>query len=518
MPDVSSAVWTHHLTVQLVGALKSCSSMEDPLFRKTFVDELKDNLGTKNFHVAFHGDAALHIRVMVRSCQEYENPAGALRALYLTALELLPDTRAAKTLEACDRRINCWGTLSPARLHSVIDTIANLNSHPGPVRIRELVEGVRYEDEIFPGIDERAGLNEVVERLNQARITGHGPIPPVVRFIASLSCRLQGDDALRMRAEFDAITAELKLASADVIADTNSLLSRPESRILQICLSDEGPPGQPSYKIHGNVLQVVSGVRRNPVPLPSSQANDVDEVWKRFLREAVDLGRQIGSDPHLTVEFILPWPLLGYPVERWNIDQADRDDDSAEYWIGHRFPVVVRSLDRRAYEVFLGRWHDRWDMLFGSGQRRPLCDGMAWLHHGESDPPFKAQEEKRVVMVQGIGFLTSWLATNENRNTVTLGLTYAYRSDKLGKRSLRAAFQEGIPIIIWRRDGGDANELEALLANIAIHELKDKVLTWRRESAGPASEKVGAHIVVMWDDPTDVSAAFSAPQAVAGGK
>jgi hypothetical protein len=220
----------------------------------------------------------------------------------------------------------------------------------------------------------------------------------------------------------------------------------------------------------------------------------------------------------VTVEFILPWPLLGYPVERWNIDQTD-DDEAGGYWIGHRFPVVVRSLDRRADEMFLGPWRERWNMLFGADSSLPLTDRMAWLQYRRGGVPSKAEDDERVITFRGIGDLTAWLAEHENRDTVSLGLTYAYRfDDKLVTLSLREAFREGIPIVIWRRDDGDPNELRAMLDDVAIHELKDKVLTWRRKAASPANGKMlGANIVVMWDDPTDVSLAFSAPQLVAGG-
>lgn len=541
VPHVSTT-WALIGREDWVSAVLAFADMEHPEFRHDVLQMMGEALGLgRPFEASYRERARDHVNQIVISCREFVEPDLALVALVRALVTLRPSTGAARAIqgmliqsnaddkflttmhgvkspEADDMLISNQGDLSPGRIRSVIELITDLNWHPGPLRLCGLTEGIKYENEILPTFDARAGLTEVVVRLNEARITGHGPIPPVARFMAALISILQGDDAQRMRAELDEIAAELKLAPDDVISKTNNLLSRPESIILQISLSDNGSPGEPKYRIEGKLFQVISGVRLNPILLPSCQDTDVKEAWKQFLREARDLGRQIGSHPHVTVEFILPWPLLGYPVERWNIDQAD-DDEAGGYWIGHRFPVVVRSLDRRADEMFLGPWRERWNMLLGADSSRPLTDRMAWLQYRRTGVSSTAEDDKRVITFQGTGDLTAWLAEHENRDTVSLGLTYAYRfDDKLATLGLREAFREGIPIVIWRRDGGDPHELRALLDNIAIHDLKDKVLTWRRKAASPASDKMlGANIVVMWDDPTDVSLAFSAPQLVAGG-
>ena len=198
-------------------------------------------------------------------------------------------------------------------------------------------------------------------------------------------------------------------------------------------------------------------------------------------------------------------------MERWAVDEDG-------YWIGHRFPVVVRSLDRQRKPMFFQPWRQRWEMLFGTEHGRPLCDRMGWLHHGDAPVPRKARDADRVIHVVGTGDLTRWLAQDGNYATATLGLACAYRhDDPVGLASLKDAVREGIPVVVWRRDNGDPNELEHLLSNVSIHDLPDRLLSWRRQTAGTAGPgDVRSHIVVMWDDPCDISQPsghlFMAPQ------
>lgn len=158
-------------------------------------------------------------------------------------------------------------------------------------------------------------------------------------------------------------------------------------------------------------------------------------------------------------------------------------------------------------------------MLFEHDQDRPLCDRLGWLHDGKTPIPARARIGDRFVRLLRLGDLTSWLAREANRNVASLGLTFAYApTDPVGLTSLEAAVCEGIPVLVWRRDNGDPNELEDLLADVKIHDLRDRVHSWRCSTAGSgASESdVRCHFVIMWDDPRDIGQSydqrFMAPQ------
>src|SRR5262249_27838770 len=66
---------------------------------------------------------------------------------------------------------------------------------------------------------------------------------------------------------------------------------------------------------------------------------------------------------------------------------------------------------------------------------------------------------------------------------------------------------EGIPVVIWRRDNGDPAELERDIAKVPLLELPRHVYDWRRGTAwgSPAERGARGNVVLMWDDPYDPS-------------
>ena len=61
-------------------------------------------------------------------------------------------------------------------------------------------------------------------------------------------------------------------------------------------------------------------------------------------------------------------------------------------------------------------------------------------------------------------------------------------------------------MLLWRRDNGDANELEGLLENVKLKDLPHQVRSWRRSTAAcdDSTGDVRYHIVLLWDDPSNV--------------
>ena len=299
------------------------------------------------------------------------------------------------------------------------------------------------------------------------------------------------------------IAGELGLSLDDVRSQVPSTPSA-DRRILQVRMEETSPPGrQPRYAIKAAVFDVLAGSRKSIKSWQCQEdcsREDIDTVGRQFIECAEDLGRTVGDVSNVMVEFLLPWSLLSHPVERWSLDE-DR------YWIGHTFPLVVRSLDRQRKEAFYRAWRHRWDLLSGAENHRPAGDRIGWLHHGDSTVPERASNDGRVIPLTGEYDLTRWLAEDVNSGTPGLGLTFCYRpDDPFSLTGLKSAVHEGIPLLLWLRERSDVNQLERLLDRVRIDDLPGEVLKWRRLTAGEDASTRDAryHVVLLWDDPSGV--------------
>jgi vWA-MoxR associated protein C-terminal domain/Effector-associated domain 2 len=509
-----SDAWTPTFTGELAASLNAFPDMDDPAFRNSLLRRTAERLGMDStFPVDSHSDRRVYINAIVFACKDYIRPAAAVTALVETMKELRPYTSALVLLEDCEAALKGLSILGAARLHSVLTVINGLSGRPDRLTVHDLVRRAAREGEVLP-LQGSEDLPEVVQRLDAARESSGAAPPLVVRFLGELAASLEGDEAPRLAAQLEKITAELRLPPDAVLRARGHRPSKKACRVLQIRIDDVSSAAQEKYTIDGAVLDRAEDSWERIASWPPDgdcMAKDIDEAGTRFLQQAGGLDRAVGGTADMTVEFLLPWSLLGHPVEQWAIDEDD-------YWIGHRFPVVVGSLDRRRKPMFFQPWLERWKMLFGEGHDRPLCERLGWLHNGDAPVPDNARNAGRFIQVTKRGDLTSWLEEDTNRSTASLGLTFAYRHDDLvGLTSLKAAVCEGIPVLVWRRDNGDPNELEHLLTDVNIHDLRNEVFSWRRLAAGNASNlDVRRHFVVMWDDPGDIGQPydqlFMAPQ------
>ena len=305
------------------------------------------------------------------------------------------------------------------------------------------------------------------------------------------------------------ILRELGVA-ADGLKDSRSRTPADSARILQIRVEETSSPDNPRYALDAAVFSMASGSRQRIMSWQCGEGcslDDIEDVGGRFLEQTAELERSVSEASHLMVEFLLPWSLLGHPVERWRLDEDG-------FWIGHTFPVVVRSLDRQRKKFFYQPWRHRWDLLSGHNAGRPVGQQIGWLCHGNSAVPVQAD---RVIQLTGRNSLTQWLAKEENSGTAALGLTFSYQpGDPASVNALKGAVHEGIPLLIWLRGDGDVSQLERLLEDVDPRDLPGKVYEWRRQTANfdATTSDARYHVVLLWDDPSGAgrsSEALAAP-------
>lgn len=489
--------WPRELTDRLVAALSACPKMADPKFRLRLLRVIGKKLGlNRSFQVSYSSGATDHIVDIVDAFEEYREPAAAVWALWEAMEELAPGSGALRLLEDCARLISPFSVLGVHRLRAVLDAIDGLPLQPGRAQVQGLARRVIPPEEslLLLGTED---LPEVVRRLDRIPSNGLDVPPLVVRFLAALVELLdsRGINASQLGAELSRVTADLGLRSDQLRSAAAIGRSKPDRKVLEIQV-EESAPG--TYRIGCKAFDIRADLRQPagcwpaPADIPYT---DADQAWRIFLRQLEDLSHEVGAESNVTVEFVLPWSLLGHRVERWSLD-CDNEDD----WIGLRFPVVVCSFDRRSMKWSRGPWRERSEYLNGN-KHGLLCDHMGWLSQSDSNVPQKALDAGRVIHMNGRQYLTSWLAKDENSATAIIGLTYAYDPDDYtGRAGLKDAFRAGIPVLLWRRDDGSADEFYGLLANVTIHELPSKLRKWRNEDPD-ADADLRNQIVLLWDDP-----------------
>ncbi|GAA2292018.1 hypothetical protein GCM10010415_74980 [Streptomyces atrovirens] len=190
------------------------------------------------------------------------------------------------------------------------------------------------------------------------------------------------------------------------------------------------------------------------------------------------------------VEFILPSALLGHEAELWAVGRSGRA-------IGHNFPVVVRSLERYSDPwINPEPWRRRWDNLLSS----------------RSDDALR-QIEWPSLEIKQPGELANWLS--DRGDVACLGLCLPYNELQPAARQAvdDALLTEGVPVMLWRRDSGDPNELLTALRPHGferLSELPDTLLRCRRAGRFD-KDHVSQHITLLWDDPYCVDPAQDWP-------
>lgn len=499
--------WSADQVDELCRVLLGFSDLHDPQFFGQVLLSVGKRLGGGNapFAVPYHADARSHVAALVHAMDRHQDPGAALRAL-ADALHLLRGDEAATVrLDGIVDELDPAGRLSGPRLRAVV---AQFDAMKAPVPVTLAGEALRRA--LLPG--EPSGLRgsetvaEMVRRLNDARDFTPGGTeaatraPLVLRFLSELADDLSETEQALLRNHVSLAVGELGLPAevADELSGRGRrLVTQGERRVLQIRLR-EAIPGRQKYTVDAALFDWtatgLSRPRKREMQRPFS-LSELRDFGRTCLDDWSDLVTRFDEANWVRVEFLLPWSLLGHPVEHWLTD-------GHEYRLGHKYPVVVRSLDRLERPSWRRDWTRRWRTLHHAATWR-LCDGIAWL---AVDTTAQSELDGEVLHVRGRdGEVRTWLDERPQTTALGLGLAFAYDPQSM-KRALclQEAVCEGVPLIVWRRDGGDPGEL-ARRVNEAValqfSELPDHLRRWRRSAARDDTKDMHNHLTLLWDDP-----------------
>ncbi|MFF8944231.1 hypothetical protein ACF1A5_18570 [Streptomyces sp. NPDC014864] len=508
---------TWKLHRQLVGMLLSVRELHQQDTRHELLDLMGEHLDLDEpFSVPDNPDARKHLRAVVRAAAQEDATLEALR----DALEdIVPDDIDAAWFRLAVTALTA--TEGPLAARFILGLISEFRSlprdfgraatsryrterraagHPVDGRTLPLVLLHLY-DAWAPSPDaRRRELVGFLRRLDAE--PGRSPR------LAHLLARIPGEE-----------TKALAPAAAGASACAGGQAGTGRRVIIQIRVEEEDAPSdlpytQRRYSLRGLHYEGTGNARPEfhcawdwPGPLTGEELARCGDGFLAdwSAHEAVEWG------PDKRVEFLLPDSLLGYPAEAWPSGSAGRP-------LSRSCQVVVRSLRRYKDDSLHQEWGRRWRMLDAD---RPPGDALKRIGWMSTDGGGAAAQDAKVppegfdwpdsayapLRLTDLADVQRWLEGHTDLACLGLGSPYDYHDPLIREAVLDALLEDGIPVMVWRRDAGDpAHLVDALRADgppALLAELPDSVLKARkRERNNPLS--VGKQITLLWDDPTCV--------------
>jgi hypothetical protein len=508
--------WQEEFTERLVAALKAFPDMQREDFRSLFLTRVGEKLELPGPFPAKHSqDPIQALYLIVDECREYKDKAAAVRALSAAMRALKPTAEACAELDECagllvwQEDVDAWHdgrtVLEIGQFAEVLEAISRMSTRYPLERIYQAVELAARPPEANPvNRNSNEDLATAVRRLSQMRLGSSADCPLILRFLATLTDALDPADARLLRPVVESIARDRGVSSANLgkgAGQSSSQEMRKKDIRVRVRVRDDLPPSDPPrYLLYARVFNVGGKARtRWEKCHRSCEGHDIDEAEAEFPNLITRLSGSVGNDD-VRVQFYLPFDLLAHPVDVWSFD-------STGFAVGRRFPVVVRLLDREwKYRWYNSWWIKRWNALNEHAAGWPIADWISWLHDGESNIPTHAKQDSRTFDATRVDDINRCLDTDRNPIASGLGLTFAFDPGSPGCRNIvERAIREGVPLLIWRRDGREASDLEGLLRTVSFDRLADGMRRWRYAMNGNGDDLSGADrgFVLMLDDPND---------------
>ncbi|MEU6853319.1 hypothetical protein ABZ901_25755, partial [Actinacidiphila alni] len=452
--------------------------------------------------------ARVHLGHLVRAVMARPDPAAALEALREALRDLAPQDRALPWLELAVLGLTGAAPLSPADSVTVLTALrAGDRQSPSPA---QLARHIPYDAPGTALLTGRETLPEILLRLSDLRggePDGGAGATPLLRFLTAVAA----DTDLAAHGRWGAlrdVLAALGPVPAAAAVPARGGKAAAERLIVQIRVEAVDPEHveDARYELRGAYYRQPvdgGGPLRRVASLPPSEPfrrSELTGAGSARMSAWTELAREVrGAGGGVRVEFLLPEALLGYSAELWSAGPARAP-------LGQHHPVVVRSLERYA-DPWLDPepWRQRWRRL----QQEPPRDGadpgdaldlIGW-------PPMRARAAAEVV---------EWLVRRPELACLGLTVPYDRLTAPLRDAVHDALRNEGVPVMLWRRDRSDRDELVTALrahAPARLRDLPETVHRCRKHGRVAGDDDVRNNITLLWDDPDCVDADQDMPYA-----
>ena len=475
------------LTIRQIGAVVEAlfefPGLRDERLRSLYIDLLAKRNGAA-LDLERYIDARRDLWSLARWCARV---FGGFREL----LEVLEDFHPASVeVYALTERL---ARVAPAPLLTYAER-ASLEAMVGEVSRRAVIESAETSAALrdVPA-DRSSGQSSMLGWLEDS-VTSAGVTPPIVEFAAVLA----DSQAPELRAGLlDWVeTVSLRLGTpSPAVATVLPTVGASVSYLIVRVAEDYYTPGRYSLTAwsqrQGQLMQVIQA-RDGDLPL-----DQVEPAVARLFKTAMATIPGGGDD--LVIEFVLPESLLNLPVDQWRTGpEADARP------VGIYYPVVVRSLEHRPDPSLRWRWAEHLPPLRGDAQVG-----------SQDDAGVAPRAIVRVPSGDLVSRRRDWV--EELRSIADGAVPFLDNADP---PHLRAAVRAGVPVLLWSREPGSRPADARLLRTLGEGSLRDlpaKVMNLRREAAvSEASDHVGRHVTLLWDDPTrpvETGTLFTMPSA-----
>ncbi|MGI5405320.1 hypothetical protein ACQEV9_00875 [Streptomyces chartreusis] len=459
-------------------------------------------------------DPETHLRAIVRGARRAEALDALLHALSVVRQNDIGTAWFRLVVEVLTR------PNGPLPGSCVLSIVAELRAHPFEFGRTAVIQYMTERRAGGRPLDCRPVLPDVLFQLYDARERPSDPDAPRRDFLGFLRLlAAEPDRTSRLEA---LVLPLLDGSRGDHLAPgaAGVRVSGERQVVIQIRVEEEDAPSdvpytQRSYSLRGFHYEGIVGSKPDfhcSWPSPGSftgaelkfRGYEFLSAWRA--REQVDWGA------NKRVEFLLPDSLLGYPAELWSSVAGDSP-------LSRRCQVVVRSLRRYRDDFLHEEWRRRWEALDRDSASGDALERIGWMGPAAATAPpcgsanspvegWRSPDSKyQPLHLTGPADVEDWLRLNADLACLGLGLPYDPHDPLIRDAVLEALLEDGIPVMVWRRDAGDPahllNELRDARPPALLAELPASVLELRkRNRRDPAS--LGKQITLLWDDPTCV--------------
>ncbi|MGW1956286.1 VMAP-C domain-containing protein [Streptomyces sp. NPDC001920] len=465
-----------------------------------------------------------HVRAIVRAARR----TGKLRELRDALLELRPDDIGAAWFNlAATALIRPDGPV-PGDL--MLRLVEELRAHAYDFGQAAAIRYVGARRTAGRPLDCGPALPQVLFRLYDAREPVSASVPDPRRADLLGFLRLLDAEPGRSDRLGALIAAAPRGGHDDHCPPGDGLRSTGERQVvIQIRVEEEDAPSdlpytQRRYSLRGFHYEGVTGDKpafHCSWPSPGPFTGDELQAHGHAFLAAWRAQEQADWDVNRRVEFLLPDSLLGHPVELWPSGSSGRP-------LSRRCQVVVRSLRRYKDDFLHEEWRRRWAALDRDCPPGDALERIGWMSPdatgtqacGDGDCPdvtWDCPDSKyQPLRLTDPSDVEDWLRLHTDLACLGLGSPYDPEDPLIRDAVLDALLEDGIPVMVWRRDAGDPaallDELRDGRPPTQLAELPDSVLEVRkRKRHDPAS--VGKQITLLWDDPTCVFSRQDSPMS-----
>jgi hypothetical protein len=473
--------------------------------------------------------ARRHLWQLVRTMRTHADPDTALQALRDALREQAPYDKALPWLELAVLALTSEAPLSPGTSLALLTAVrAGGPPLPSPAQLARHVPHGTPGTALLTG---RETLPEVMLRLSDLRGGGSGGdtarAAPLLRFLSAVAA----DTALAAHARWGGLR-ELLAALGPVPAGRAGASGvgavGAERLIVQIRVEAVDPEHVEDgrYELRGAYYRQPvdgGGPLRRVASLPPSEPfrrSELTGAGSARMSAWTELAREVrGAGGGVRIEFLLPEALLGHSAELWSAGPTRAP-------LGQHHPVVVRSLDRYCdFWLDVAPWRQRWQHLqqdLTPSTASP--DGPAADGHTPDGPPMEGVAGGDAL--DRIGWLplearvsaevVEWLTRRPELACLGLAVPYDRLTAHLRVAVHDALRNEGVPVMLWRRDPGDPDELVTALrahSPARLRDLPETVHRCRKHGRVAGADDVRNNITLLWDDPDCVDADQDMPYA-----